>query len=58
MNPITGTVQTLENWHLQKDTSTPESSNENELVEERLVNDQWVRVNGKDYVDDLAKPHF
>jgi hypothetical protein len=41
MNPQTGTVQSAELWCLEK----TESFNENELVEVKLINDKWVRVN-------------
>lgn len=41
MNPQTGTVQSGELWHLEK----TELFNENELIEVKLINDKWVRVN-------------
>jgi hypothetical protein len=41
MNPQTGTVQSDELWRSEK----TESFNESELVEVKLINDEWVRVN-------------
>ena len=41
MNPQTGTVQSAELWRSEK----TESFNESELVEVKLINDEWVRVN-------------
>ena len=45
MNPRTGTVQSLELWKVEKDSESPESFIETELVEVKLVNEKWVIVN-------------
>jgi hypothetical protein len=44
MNPLTGTVQSLELWQTEKDSEHPEVFIEDELVEVKLVNEKWVRV--------------
>jgi hypothetical protein len=44
MNPRTGTVQCLELWRSEKDAKNPEAFDEKELVEVKLLNDQWVAV--------------
>ncbi len=41
MNPITGTVQSDKLWQQEK----TEPFNESELVEVKLINDKWVKVN-------------
>jgi len=41
MNPQTATVQSAELWRSEK----TESFNESELVEVKLINHEWVRVN-------------
>jgi hypothetical protein len=45
MNPRTGTVQSLELWQVEKDSEHPESFVEGELIEVKLVNEKWERVN-------------
>jgi|GEM_PF-4187991 len=45
MNPRTGTVQSLELWRVEKDSEHPEPFIESELIEVKLVNEKWVRVN-------------
>lgn len=42
MNPRTGTVQSREFWQMD---NGPESFVETELVEVKLLNEKWVRVN-------------
>ncbi|MFM8333045.1 MAG: hypothetical protein ACKN9T_15275 [Candidatus Methylumidiphilus sp.] len=45
MNPRTGTVQSLELWRIENSAESPEPFDAKELVEVKLANDQWVRVN-------------
>jgi hypothetical protein len=45
MNPRTGTVQSLELWRMGNAEDCPEPFDENELVEVKLLNEQWVRIN-------------
>ena len=45
MNPRTGTVQSLDLWQVEKNSEHPESVIESELIEVKLVNEKWVRVN-------------
>jgi hypothetical protein len=45
MNPRTGTVQSIELWLSEKAQESPEFFDEKELVEVKLINDQWVKVN-------------
>jgi hypothetical protein len=45
MNPHTGTVQSLDLWQVEKNSEQPESFIESELIEVKLVNEEWVRVN-------------
>jgi hypothetical protein len=45
MNPRTGTVQSLDLWQVEKNSEQPEPFIESELIEVKLVNEEWVRVN-------------
>ena len=45
MNPRTGTVQSLELWRIEKDSEHGEPFVEKELIEVKLVNDKWIKVN-------------
>jgi hypothetical protein len=45
MNPRTGTVQSLDLWQTEKNSDHPEPFIKNELIEVKLVNDKWVKVN-------------
>lgn len=45
MNPRTGTVQSLDFWQVEKNSEHPESFIESELIQVKLVNEKWVRVN-------------
>jgi hypothetical protein len=45
MNPRTGTVQSLDLWRVENNSEHPEPFIESELIEVKLVNEKWVRVN-------------
>lgn len=45
MNPRTGTVQSFDLWQVEKNSEHPEPFIESELIEVKLVNEEWVRVN-------------
>jgi len=45
MNPRTGTVQSLDLWKSENESEHPESFIEEELIEVKLVNEKWVKVN-------------
>ncbi len=45
MNPRTGTVQSIEYWQKEKNSEQAKQFIEKELIEVKLINDKWVRVN-------------
>jgi len=45
MNPRTGTVQSIDLWQVEKDSKHPEQFIQRELVEVKLVDNTWVKVN-------------